>query len=190
MPPSEHAKAFHRNLAAELIQAESGRFLLLPSRIRSLHEPGTVVSANNPLLTRRNSINSSLQAEHRTVDALREEVQRFGEAYELLVHAETARVQQAAAAVEREQAVDRLVLDEGVREAGCQKEAASSAPAAHASVAPVPVMDMHFCIDRSEAGEFILRDFLDYWALDNRKTTPNGPNTFVPNRLVSGSNPL
>jgi hypothetical protein len=54
---------------------------------------------------------------------------------------------------------------------------------------------LHRCIAnldaiRSEAGDFTLRDFSDYWAPDNRKTTPNGPNTFVPNRLVNGSNPL
>jgi hypothetical protein len=35
MPPTEHAQALHRNLAAELIQAGSGRSHLLPSRIRS-----------------------------------------------------------------------------------------------------------------------------------------------------------
>jgi hypothetical protein len=33
-------------------------------------------------------------------------------------------------------------------------------------------------------------DFSDYWAPDFRKTTPNRPNTFVPNNLVQGSNPL
>jgi hypothetical protein len=59
-----------------------------------------------------------------------------------------------------------------------------------------PVMDMHFCIDnldaiRSEAGDFPLKEFSDYWAPDSMKTTTtNGPNTFVPNRLIRGSNPL
>ena len=57
------------------------------------------------------------------------------------------------------------------------------------------MMDMLFCINnldaiRSEAGDFSLKDFLDYWAPDKRKTAPNAPNTFVPNRLVRGNNPL
>ncbi len=59
----------------------------------------------------------------------------------------------------------------------------------------VPVMDMRLCINnldtmRMEAGSFPLKEFSDYWAPDNQKTTPNKPSTFVPNRLVSGTNPL
>jgi hypothetical protein len=55
----------------------------------------------------------------------------------------------------------------------------------------VPVVDMRFCISnldtiRMESGDFPLKEFSDYWAPDNQKTTPNKPNTFVPNRLVSG----
>jgi hypothetical protein len=59
----------------------------------------------------------------------------------------------------------------------------------------VPVMDMRFCVShleviRLEAGDFALKDFSDYWAPDNKKTTPNRPNTFVPNRLARGDYPL
>jgi hypothetical protein len=56
-------------------------------------------------------------------------------------------------------------------------------------------MDMRFCINnldaiRAEAGDFSLKDFSDYWAPDNRQTTPMAPNTFIPSRLVRGNNPL
>jgi hypothetical protein len=113
MPPTEHAQALHRNLAAELIHAGSGRSPLLPLRIRSLQEPGTAVSMNNPLLlTRRNNLNSSLQDgrtnassplmqralpsqtrqdEHRAAIAVREvQLQRFGEACEAINEARVA----------------------------------------------------------------------------------------------------
>jgi hypothetical protein len=50
------------------------------------------------------------------------------------------------------------------------------------SEAPLPVMDMRFFINhlneiRREAGDFSLKNFSDYWAPDNRKTTPNGQTT-------------
>jgi hypothetical protein len=61
MPPTEHAQALHRNLAAELIHAGSGRSPLLPSKIRCPQEPGTAVSINAPFVARRNNLNSSLQ---------------------------------------------------------------------------------------------------------------------------------
>jgi hypothetical protein len=119
-----------------------------------------------------------VQHEITTSTALHQELlQRFGEAREATVDARTA----------------------GKAERMRQKEAASVATISslreEGRIAPVPVMDMHFCMDnldaiRSEAGDFTLRDFSDYWAPDNRKITPNGPNKFVPNRLVSGSNPL
>jgi hypothetical protein len=74
MPPTEHAQALHRNLAAKLIHAGSGRSPLLPSRIKYPQEPGTAVSMIAPTVARRNNLNSSLQAQgqadHGTVDEL------------------------------------------------------------------------------------------------------------------------
>jgi hypothetical protein len=56
-------------------------------------------------------------------------------------------------------------------------------------------MDMFFCRDnlfaiRAEAGDFTLKDFSDYWASGNEKTSPNLPRTFEPNRMVKGNHPL
>jgi hypothetical protein len=221
MPPIEHAQALHHNLAAELLHAGSGRSPLLPSRIRHPQEPGTAVSMIAPVAARRNNLNSSLQAQadHRTMDELRlqaqadnrtvnelhDELKRFGEACQATLtealqseahaRAETARLRQAAAVVEREQAASRLAMIEGISEARFQIEASSSATPARATVSSAPVMDMQFCIDnldsiRNEAGDFPLSEFSDFWAPDHPKTTPNRPNTFVPNWMVKGSNPL
>jgi hypothetical protein len=205
MPPTEHAQALHRNLAAELIHAGAGRPPLLPSRIRFPQEPGPAVSINSPTVSWRNNLTFSSQDDRRTVNALREKVQKFGEACQATVaealqseafaRAESARVQQAAADLERKQAANRQALAEEIRETRLQKKAASSAPAALAPGAPVPAMDMRFCIDnleaiRKEAGDFNLSEFSDFWTPDHRKMIPNRPNTFVPNHLVKGSNPL
>jgi hypothetical protein len=70
MPPTEHAQALHRNLAAELIHAGAGRSPLLPSRMRYLQEPGTAVSINAPIVARRNNLNSSLQEGHLSASSL------------------------------------------------------------------------------------------------------------------------
>jgi hypothetical protein len=88
-------------------------------------------------------------------------LQGFGEACQATVaealqsearaRAETARVRQAAANVEREQAANRLVSAEGIREARFQKEPASSATPACTTVALTPVMDMQFCIGNLNA---------------------------------------
>jgi hypothetical protein len=51
MPPTEHAQALHRNLAAELIHSGARRSPLLPSRIRYPQESGTAVSMNDPFVT-------------------------------------------------------------------------------------------------------------------------------------------
>ncbi len=67
MPPTEHAQALHRNLAAELIHAGAGRSSLLPQRIRFSQEPGTAVSMNDPFAIRRNNLNFSLQDGHSSV---------------------------------------------------------------------------------------------------------------------------
>jgi hypothetical protein len=82
MPPTEHVQALHCNLAAELIHAGSGRSPHLPSRIRFPQEPGTAVSMTPIAVARRNNPNPSLQAhaDNRTVDELRDELHRFGEA--------------------------------------------------------------------------------------------------------------
>jgi hypothetical protein len=63
------------------------------------------------------------------------------------------------------------------------------------TVVSTPVMDMFFCLDnlvaiRTEARDFTLKDFSDYYAADNVKTAPNPPNTFEPTRLVRGNHPL
>ncbi len=153
-----------------------------------------------PIVARRNNLNPSVQvpADHRTVDELRlrDELQKFGEACDATVwkareaaeaaQVETARLRQAAAVVER---------GEGSSETRSQRDASSSATLARTTAACTPVMDMLFCTNnldaiRSEAGDFSLKDFSDYWAPDNRKTALNAPNTFVPNRLVGGNNPL
>jgi hypothetical protein len=231
MPPTEHAQTLHRNLAAELIQAGSGKSPLLPSRIRSLQELSTAVYMNNPLLTRKNNLNSSLQDgrtnassppaqgalisqarqdEHRAAIAAREDqLQRFGEACEAtvvvareteaLALAETTEEWRVRENVESEMRAYRHRLAERKAERLRLKEASSvpelSAPAEAISEALVPVLDMLCCINhlneiRREAGDFSLKDFSDYWAPDNQKTTPNKPNTFVPNRVVQGNNPL
>ncbi len=78
LPPTEHAQALHRNLAAELIHAGSGRSTLLPSRIRFPQEPGTAVSMTPTTVLRRNNLNSSPQvlANQRTVEELRLQPQK------------------------------------------------------------------------------------------------------------------
>jgi hypothetical protein len=86
---------FRRSLAADLIQAGSGRSLLTPPA-RHSQEPGTAISMSAPTVTRRNNRNSSLQVQddnrtveelrlqapqdNRTVDELRDELHQFGEA--------------------------------------------------------------------------------------------------------------
>jgi hypothetical protein len=121
-PPTENAQALNRSLAAELIQAGSGRSPLLPSRIKYPQEPGTAVSMIASTSARRNNLNSSpqvqvdqrtveglrlqAQVDNRTVDELREETLKFGEACqatvtralqsEALARAEAARVLLAA----------------------------------------------------------------------------------------------
>jgi hypothetical protein len=195
---------------------------LLPSRIRYPQKPGTAVSMVAPIAARRNNLNSSLQAQadHRTVDELRlqaqadnrtvnelhDELQRFGEACqatltealqsEAYARAETARVRQAAAVVEREQAASRLAMREGISEARSQNEASSLTTPARTTASSTPVMDMQFCIDnlsaiRNDAGDFSLSEFSDFWAADHWKTTRNRPNTFEPIRLLKvNNNPL
>jgi hypothetical protein len=190
LPPTERAQVLHRSLAAELIQAGSGTSPLIPP-VRHSQEPGTAISMSAPIVARRNNLNPSVQvpADHHTVDELRlrDELQRFGEAYDATfrepreaakaAQAETARLRQAAAIVEREQAADRLAMREVISEARSQREVSSSATPARTTAACTPVMDMLFCINnldaiRSEAGDFSLKDFSDYWAPDNRKTAP------------------
>ncbi len=139
------------------------------------------------------------------MDELRDELQRFGEACAATVseareaaeaaQVETTRLRQAAAVVEREQAASRLAVREGTSDTRPQREASSSATPTRTTAARTPVMDMLFGINnldaiRSEAGDFSLKDFSDYWAPDNGETAPNAPNTFVPNRLAIGNNPL
>jgi hypothetical protein len=163
-----------------------------------------------PSVARRNNLSpSSVQvpADPRTVDEVRhrDELQRFGEACSATVwetreaveatQVETARLRQAAAVVEQEQAASRQAMREGSSEARSQREASSSATPTRTTAACTPVMDMLFCINnldaiRSEARDFFLKDFLDYWAPDNRQTAPSAPNTFIPSRLVRGNNPL
>ncbi len=69
MPPTEHAQALHRNLAADLIHAGSGRFPLIPPA-RHSQEPGTATPMSTPTVTRRNNPNYSLQVQdcNRTVE--------------------------------------------------------------------------------------------------------------------------
>ena len=113
-----------RSLAADLIQAGSGRSLLTPPA-RHSQEPGTAISMSAPTVTRRNNLNSSLQVQadnrtveelrlqaqldNRTVDELRDELHRFGEACqatleeslqsEAQARSDLARVQRATANV-------------------------------------------------------------------------------------------
>ncbi len=106
------------------------------------------------------------------------------EAAEQAEAAREQRAQSLAEAQEREVAADRLELTEARRERLRQKEVSKDGTGSS-----VPVMDMRFCIShldsiRMDAGDFTLKDFSDYWAPDNKKTTPNRPNTFVPNRIT------
>jgi hypothetical protein len=82
MPPTEHAQALKRNLAAELILAGSGRSPFLPSRISFPQEPGTAISMTPLTVDRRNNTNPSLQApvDNGTEDKRREDLHQFGEA--------------------------------------------------------------------------------------------------------------
>ncbi len=208
LPPIERAQLLYRSLAAELIQAGSGLSPLIPPA-RHSQEPGTAISMSAPSVARRNNLNPSVQvpADPRTEDELRhrDELQRFGKACGATVRetreaaeatqVETTRLRQAAAVVEREQAASRQAMREGSSEARSQREASSSATPTRTTAACTPVMDMLFCINnldaiRSEAGDFSLKDFSDYWAPDNRNTAPSAPNTFIPSRLVRGNNPL
>jgi hypothetical protein len=247
LPPTERAQLLHRSLAAELIQAGSGRSLLTPPA-RHSQEPGTAISMITPNVARRNNINPSVQVpeDHRAEDELRhrDELQRFGEACDATfrepreaaraAQVETASLRRAAQAVEqarveqlrkvgeaceasvtevREEAetaqsegtTDRQRFEEGLEqtlaanrlrsvEARAErrrlKEAVATRPAPMA-----PVIDMRFCIDnlaslRIEAADHSLTDFSDYWAPDFPKTTPNKPNTFVPNHLLKPCNSL
>ncbi len=81
MPPTEHAQALRRNLAAELTHAGSGRSLLT-SPARHSQEPGTAISMSSPIVTRRNNVNSPLQVQdgNRTADEPRDECRQFAEA--------------------------------------------------------------------------------------------------------------
>ncbi len=63
------------------------------------------------------------------------------------------------------------------------------------NVENTPVMDMFFCLDnlatiRTEARNYTLKEYSDYYAADNVKKAPNQPNTFEPTRLVRGNHPL
>jgi hypothetical protein len=94
LPPAERAQVLRRSLAVDLIQAGSGRSLLIPPA-RHSQEPGTAISMSAPAVTRRNNLNSSLQVQddnrtvkelrlqaqqdNRTVDELRDELHQFGE---------------------------------------------------------------------------------------------------------------
>jgi hypothetical protein len=122
----------------------------------------------------------------RAVEEARRHSQRLGDPVEETLKVESAiqakatraqRVQSLEEAQEHEVAAGRLELIEANRERRRQKEAAaSSVPAVPG--APVPVMDTRFCIShldaiRSEAGDFTLKDFSNYWAPDNKMTTTN-----------------
>jgi hypothetical protein len=206
LPPIERAQLLHRSL--ELIQAGSGTSPRIPPA-RYSQEPGTAISMSAPIVARRNNLNPSVQVptDPRTEDELRhrDELQRFGEACGATVRetreaaqatqVETTRLRQAAANVEREQAANRQAMREGSSEARLQCEASSLVTPTRTTAACTPVMDMLFCINnlaaiRSEAGDFSLKDFSEYWAPDNSKTAPIAPNTFIPSRLMRGNNPL
>jgi hypothetical protein len=226
LPPTENAQALNRSLAAELIQAGSGRSPFLPSKIKYPQEPGTAVSMIAPTSARRNNLNSSpqVQVDQRTVEELRlqaqadnrmvdellaqaveqtrvEQLRRFGEACKASVteareSAESAQSelttdrQRLSEDMEQTLAATRLRTAEVRNERRRLKEVAATRPAPTA-----PVIDMRFCIDnlpslRIEAADHSLTAFSDYWAPDFPKTTPNKPNTFVPNHLLKPSNPL
>ncbi len=116
------------------------------------------------------------------------------EAAEQLNARRTEESRARAEAADREKAAALLARDEARKERRRQREAAAAYDAS-LSTFTVPVMDMRFCISnleaiRLEARDFTLKDFSDYCAPDNKKTTPNRPNTFVPNRLARDDNPL
>ena len=57
------------------------------------------------------------------------------------------------------------------------------------------VADMHWCIDnlckiRADVGDSKHSDWSDYWEAGYKKTKPWGNNTFVPKRLVLGTNSM
>jgi hypothetical protein len=57
------------------------------------------------------------------------------------------------------------------------------------------VADMHWCIDnlckiRADVGDSKHSDWSDYWEAGYKKTKPWGKNTFVPKRLVLGTNSM
>ncbi len=81
LPPTERAQLLHRSLAAELIQAESGRSPLIPPA-RHSQEPGTAISMSAHIAARRNNLNSSsqVQVDQRTVEELRLQAQAVEQA--------------------------------------------------------------------------------------------------------------
>jgi hypothetical protein len=87
------------------------------------------------------------------------------------------------------QVVEQARISHGHGNALRALEPESSSPAEEDTTLSVPVMDMRFCTDhldaiRSEAGDFTLKDFSDYWAPDNKSLAPNKLNTFVLNCLI------
>jgi hypothetical protein len=177
LPPAERAQVLHRSLAEELILAGTGTSPLIPPA-RHSEEPSTAISMITRNAARRNNPNPSVQ------------VPEAGAA-----RVEAARLQQAAAVMEQEQLISLSALERRPNESRSQDEASLATTPARPTDSTTPVMDMRFCIEhldaiRNEAGDFHLSDFSDYWAPDHQKTTPNLPNTFVPLRMLKGSNPL
>ncbi len=157
----------------------------MAQQIESVHQ-GNPYLQERAALEKRRRANLALAAaeEARTVEQARvDQLQRFGEACAATV--DEARVAEEAAH-RRSAAAERS-------ERRHQTGASSSRETEPTAL--VPVMDMRFCINnldaiRMEAGDSPLSEFSDFWAPDHRKTTPNRANTFVPNCLVKGSNPL
>jgi hypothetical protein len=216
MPPTEHAQALQRNLAAELILAGTGTPPFI-SPARQFQEPGTAAPMIAYKADRRNNLNPSVQVPETEADRVESHDQQTTQPRVELARGQAATSFRTAFRQGEIEGQDRLnahmlqiLAEDRVRarsrreaETPPQTEPVGTANAARAAstasltnpVASTPVMDMFFCIGnlvdiRAEAGDFTLKDFSDYYAPDNVKKAPNAPNTFEPTRLVRGNHPL
>jgi hypothetical protein len=214
LPPTERAQVLHRSLAAELILAGTGTSPLIPPA-RNSQESGTAISMTAYNSARGNNLNPSVQVSGTRAARVEAQAQQ-----EVQPRTKLARGQEATpfktaftrGAIEEQDRVNDFELQrmaaDRVRQRGLREPArplqvepeATTGAARTESISPTtvvstPVLDMFFCIDhladiRTEAGDYTLKDYSDYYAPDSIKKAPNPPKTFEPTRLVKGNHPL
>jgi hypothetical protein len=206
LPPTEHAQALPRNLAAELSLAGTGMPPFI-SPARQSQEPGTAVPMTAYNAARRNNPNPSVQVPETEAAQVESHDQQTAPPLVELARRQAATSSRTAftqGVIEGQDRFNAHILqslaEDRIRarsrreaEALPQTEPAATANASRTELVSSPtnvertqVMDMFFCLSnlaaiRAEAGDFTLKDFSDYYAPDNVKKTPNLPNTFEPN---------